>query len=93
MTIRARSCSHWQSGCWGIDEEAAELLQDVYLEVWRKVSRYDVGRGTPVAWLITLTKSRAIDRLRARSRTRLSGYRFTGKRTCDSSGRSWSKPA
>ena len=50
----------------GNNEEAAELLQDVYLEVWRKVSRYDVGRGTPVAWLVTLTKSRAIDRLRTR---------------------------
>ena len=50
----------------GNHQEAAELLQDVYLEVWRKVSRYDVGRGTPVAWLVTLTKSRAIDRLRAR---------------------------
>jgi RNA polymerase sigma-70 factor (ECF subfamily) len=55
-------------------EEAAELLQDVYLEVWRKVSRYDVGRGTPVAWLVTLTKSRAIDRLRARAAR---GYRAT----------------
>jgi RNA polymerase sigma-70 factor (ECF subfamily) len=51
----------------GNHEEAAELLQDVYLEVWRKVSRYDVGRGTPIAWLVTLTKSRAIDRLRARA--------------------------
>lgn len=48
-------------------EEAAELLQEVYLEVWRKVARYDVGRGTPVAWLVTLTRSRAIDRLRART--------------------------
>jgi RNA polymerase sigma-70 factor, ECF subfamily len=48
-------------------EDAAELLQDVYLEVWRKVSRYDVGRGTPIAWLVTLAKSRAIDRLRARA--------------------------
>ena len=56
----------------GNHEEAAELLQDVYLEVWRKVSRYDVGRGTPVAWLVTLTKSRAIDRLRARASR---GYR------------------
>jgi RNA polymerase sigma-70 factor, ECF subfamily len=48
-------------------EQAADLLQDVYLEVWRKVARYDVGRGTPIAWLITLTRSRAIDRLRART--------------------------
>jgi RNA polymerase sigma-70 factor (ECF subfamily) len=51
----------------GNRDEAAELLQDVYLEVWRKVSRYDVGRGTPVAWLVTLTRSRAIDRLRSRA--------------------------
>lgn len=51
----------------GNRDEAAELLQDVYLEVWRKVARYDVGRGTPVAWLVTLTRSRAIDRLRART--------------------------
>ena len=58
----------------GNREEAAELLQDVYFEVWRKVSRYDVGRGSPVAWLITLTKSRAIDRLRARAAR---GYRAT----------------
>lgn len=47
-------------------EEAAQLLQDVYLEIWKKVARYDVGRGTPIAWLITLTRSRAIDRLRVR---------------------------
>jgi RNA polymerase sigma-70 factor, ECF subfamily len=51
----------------GNHEEAAELLHDVYLEIWRKVARYDVGRGTPIAWLVTLTKSRAIDRLRARA--------------------------
>lgn len=51
----------------GNREEADELLQDVYLEVWRKVARYDIGRGTPIAWLITLTRSRAIDRLRARA--------------------------
>jgi len=50
----------------GHREEAAELLQEVYLEIWSKVVRYDVGRGTPIAWLITLTRSRAIDRLRMR---------------------------
>lgn len=50
----------------GDQDEAAELLQEVYLEVWRKVVRYDVGRGSPMAWLITLTRSRAIDRLRSR---------------------------
>lgn len=51
----------------GNRDEAAGLLQEVYLEVWRKIARYDVGRGTPIAWLITLTRSRAIDRLRSRA--------------------------
>ena len=50
----------------GNREEAADVLQEIYLDVWRKVVRYDVGRGTPIAWLITLTRSRAIDRLRTR---------------------------
>ncbi|WHZ28878.1 MAG: RNA polymerase ECF-type sigma factor [Nitrospira sp.] len=50
----------------GDREEAADVLHEVYLDVWRKVVRYDVGRGTPIAWLITLTRSRAIGRLRTR---------------------------
>lgn len=49
----------------GHEGEAADLLQEVYLEVWRKASNYDHARGTPMAWLITLARSRAIDRVRA----------------------------
>lgn len=51
----------------GDRDETAELLQEVYLEVWRKAARYDPARGSPVAWLITLARSRAIDRLRSRA--------------------------
>ncbi len=50
----------------GSREEAADTLQDVYLELWRKAARYDVSRGTPIAWLIALTRQRALERLRAR---------------------------
>ena len=50
----------------GNREEAAEVLHEVYLDIWRKVVRYDVGRGTPIAWLISLTRSRAIGRVRTR---------------------------
>lgn len=46
-------------------EEASEVLQEVYAEVWRKAVRYDPTRGSPLAWLVTLTRSRAIDCLRA----------------------------
>ncbi len=49
----------------GNEGEAADLLQEVYLEVWRKASNYDHARGTPMAWLVTLARSRAIDRVRA----------------------------
>ncbi|MCP9447589.1 MAG: sigma-70 family RNA polymerase sigma factor [Nitrospira sp.] len=48
----------------GNREEAADLLQEIYLEIRKKSARYDVGRGTPIAWLITLTRNRAVDRLR-----------------------------
>ena len=51
----------------GDREEAEDLLQEVYTEVWRKSVRYDDRRGTPMAWLITLTRSRGIDRIRART--------------------------
>ncbi|TKB69934.1 MAG: sigma-70 family RNA polymerase sigma factor [Nitrospira sp.] len=50
----------------GNREDAADVLQEIYLDVWRKVVRYDVGRGTPITWLITLTRNRAIDRLQTR---------------------------
>jgi RNA polymerase sigma-70 factor (ECF subfamily) len=46
-------------------DEASELLQDVYVEVWRKATAFDSRRGSPLGWMITLTRSRAIDRLRA----------------------------
>ncbi len=51
----------------GDRDEAADLLQEVYLEVWQKIVRYNAARGTPTAWLVTVARSRAIDRLRARA--------------------------
>ncbi|WP_447976978.1 sigma-70 family RNA polymerase sigma factor [Candidatus Nitrospira bockiana] len=51
----------------GDRQDAEDLLQEVYAEVWRKSVRYDERRGSPLAWLVTLTRSRAIDRLRART--------------------------
>lgn len=43
---------------------AEEVTLDVYLQVWRNASHYHEERGSPLGWLITLTRSRAIDRLR-----------------------------
>jgi RNA polymerase sigma-70 factor, ECF subfamily len=44
------------------DEE--EVLQDVYMYVWRRGAEYRSDRGTPAAWLSMLARSRAIDRYR-----------------------------
>lgn len=45
-------------------EEAEDVLQEVLLQVWRRASDFDEQRGKPFTWLVTLARSRAIDRLR-----------------------------
>jgi RNA polymerase sigma-70 factor (ECF subfamily) len=49
----------------GEAESAEEVLLDVYKQVWRKASSYAQERGNPLAWLMTIARSRAIDRLRS----------------------------
>jgi RNA polymerase sigma-70 factor (ECF subfamily) len=44
---------------------AEEVLLDVYTQVWRQAKTYDTGRGAPLAWLMTIARTRGIDRLRA----------------------------
>lgn len=44
---------------------AEEVLLDVYTQVWRQAANYDASRGAPLAWLTTIARSRAIDRLRS----------------------------
>ncbi|HEX8174316.1 MAG TPA: sigma-70 family RNA polymerase sigma factor [Pyrinomonadaceae bacterium] len=44
---------------------AEEVLLDVYMQVWRQAGKYDRLRGKPLAWLVTIARSRAIDRLRS----------------------------
>ncbi len=46
-------------------EEAEDVLQEVFLQVWRRAADFDANRGKPFTWLITLARSRGIDRLRA----------------------------
>ncbi|MFL6163177.1 MAG: ECF RNA polymerase sigma factor SigK [Jatrophihabitantaceae bacterium] len=50
--------------------QAAEVTQDVYLQVWREAARFDAGLGTVVSWLLMIAHRRAVDRVRsARSAT------------------------
>ncbi len=45
--------------------EAEDLAQDVFLHLWRQADRFDAERGVFLGWLVSLTRNRAIDRLRA----------------------------
>ncbi len=49
----------------GDPHHAEEVTLDVFTQVWRQAHTYDVDRGAPGSWLLTLARSRAIDRLRA----------------------------
>ena len=46
-------------------EEAEDVLQEVFLQVWRRAADFDENRGRPFTWLVTLARSRGIDRLRS----------------------------
>lgn len=45
---------------------AEEVVEDAYVQVWRDAGRYDTTRGVPLAWLLTIARSRALDALRRR---------------------------
>jgi RNA polymerase sigma-70 factor (ECF subfamily) len=54
----------------GERSEAEDVLQEVYLTVWRKAGDFDAARASPMTWLIAIARNRAIDRLRASRQSR-----------------------
>jgi RNA polymerase sigma factor (sigma-70 family) len=54
----------------GERSEAEDVLQEVYVTVWRKAGDFDAARASPLTWLIAIARNRAIDRLRATKHSR-----------------------
>jgi RNA polymerase sigma factor (sigma-70 family) len=52
---------------------AEEVVEDVFWQVWRQAPRFDASRGPVIAWVLQITRSRAIDALRAMGRDPLRG--------------------
>ena len=48
----------------GDRKEAEDALQDVYVNLWQRADRYDPDRASPISWLATFARNRAVDRLR-----------------------------
>ena len=50
--------------------EAEDVVQDVYLTVWRKAASFDEAVASPITWLVAIARNRSIDRLRSSARSR-----------------------
>lgn len=52
----------------GNTQEAEEVIQDVFVQIWTKAPTFDAAIGLPFHWALGITRNRCIDRLRARQR-------------------------
>ncbi len=56
---------------------AEEVVEETFFQVWRQALRFDPSRGAPMAWLLGMARSRAIDGLRKEAR-----FQHQGLDTC-----------
>jgi RNA polymerase sigma-70 factor, ECF subfamily len=67
-------------------EAAEDVLQDVFVQIWKKAPMFDPNRGRPMTWAVTLTRNKAIDLMR--SAQRRSGLHETVQRETEAFSRS-----
>jgi len=48
-------------------EAGADVLQDVFVNIWKKISLYDASKGRLFTWMLNIARNAAIDKLRSRS--------------------------
>jgi RNA polymerase sigma-70 factor, ECF subfamily len=48
------------------DAESDDMLQEIFVEIWNRAASYSPEKGKPLGWIVTLSRRRAIDRLRKR---------------------------
>ncbi len=80
--------------------EAEDIVHDVFISVWSKAGEFEATRGSAFAWIVTLARNRAIDRLRSRKRRNELldrsapidlGYNEGGNQEADSAADLWLK--
>ncbi len=57
--------------------EAEDVLQEVFMKIWQKADSFREGRGNVFNWIVTITRNRAIDRIRSK------GYKTQQKASAD----------
>jgi RNA polymerase sigma-70 factor (ECF subfamily) len=68
----------------GSQEEAEEVTQDVFVQVWHKAETYNADQGKLITWISTIARNRAIDQYR-RSTVRPEGSAISWDDCCDDS--------
>ena len=45
-------------------DSSGELLQEAFVRIWEKAADYDPAKGSPIAWMATIARNRALDEVR-----------------------------